>query len=173
LTEVLFTPWRLAYLEGDASPREGCLFCELPRQTDEEALIVFRGRRAYVLLNRYPYTNGHVMVTPYAHHASLAAMPPEERAEMIELAAASEAVLREAYRPHGLNFGINVGKSAGAGIADHAHMHAVPRWDGDTNFLTVLAGTRTVPEELAKTRERLAPLFAGLAKGNGRGGGGA
>ena len=173
MTEVLFTPWRLAYLTGgaDALPKDGCLFCVLPAASDEDALIAYRGATAYVVLNRFPYTNGHVMITPYAHRASLGAMTPEERAELVELAAVCEDVLREAYRPHGFNLGVNLGKSAGAGVADHVHLHVVPRWDGDTNFLTVLGGTRTVPEELPVTRVRLAGLFA--ARGAGAGGGGA
>ena len=165
MTEVLFTPWRLAYLTGQAAPVDGCLFCGLPKESDEDALIVHRGKTAYVLLNRFPYSNGHVMVTPYGHRGTILAMSPEERAELMDLAALSEAVLREAYRPNGLNLGVNLGRSAGAGIADHAHLHVVPRWDGDTNFMTVVAGTRTVPEELAKTRARLAPLFDVLGKG--------
>jgi ATP adenylyltransferase len=160
VTEVLFTPWRLAYLAGDALPKEGCLFCELPKDSDEASLIVHRGRRAYVVLNRYPYTNGHLMVTPFGHFPGLDGMPPEDRVELIDLAAKAEGVLASTYHPHGMNLGINLGRSAGAGVADHVHLHVVPRWDGDTNFLTVLGGTRTVPEELAATRARLAPLFA-------------
>jgi ATP adenylyltransferase len=177
VTEVLFTPWRLAYLSGEAQSADGCLFCDLARRGDEEALVVHRARSAFVLLNRFPYTNGHLMVAPYAHHATLASLPPDERTELIELGALCEGVLRETYRPHGFNLGINLGKSAGAGVADHLHLHVVPRWDGDTNFLTVLAGTRTVPEELTRTRARLAPLFAEAAArdavpgGGGRGGG--
>jgi len=172
VTEVLFTPWRLAYLAGETLPAGGCLFCDLARRGDEEALVVHRARTAFVVLNRYPYTNGHVMVAPYAHHATLASLPPDERAELIEIAALCEAVLGEAYRPHGFNLGINLGKSAGAGVPGHLHLHVVPRWDGDTNFLSVLAGTRTVPEELPSTRARLAPLFAkAAARGGGPAGG--
>lgn len=165
MTEVLFTPWRLAYLEGTGAKSDGCLFCELHPQGDEDALIVHRGRTAYIVMNRFPYTNGHLMVAPYAHHPTLTAMTPEERAEMIELAATCEALLRATYRPDGFNLGLNLGKGAGAGVAGHAHLHVVPRWEGDTNFLTVVAGTRTVPEELPVTRARLAPLFASAAAG--------
>jgi ATP adenylyltransferase len=167
VTDVLFTPWRLSYLEGSAPPVDGCLFCVLKDGSDEEALVVHRGATAYVLLNRYPYSNGHVMVTPYAHRASLSAMTVAERAELIELAVIAEGVLRDSYRPDGLNLGMNLGKSAGAGVADHAHLHVVPRWSGDTNFLTVVGGTRTVPEELAQTRARLAPRFVAASKGRG------
>ena len=160
MNEVLFTPWRLAYLIGTDTPRaEGCVFCVLPARTDEEALIVHRGARAYVVLNRFPYTNGHLMVIPFAHRATLGEMTVEERSELIELGAAAEAALRAEYHPHGMNLGLNLGRSAGAGIADHAHLHVVPRWDGDTNFFTVVAGTRTVPEDLSATRSRLAARF--------------
>jgi ATP adenylyltransferase len=160
LNEVLFTPWRLAYLIGTDTPRdEGCVFCGLPARTDEESLIIHRGVLAYVVLNRFPYTNGHLMVIPFGHHATLGAMTVEERAELIELGAAAEAALRAEYHPHGMNLGLNLGRSAGAGIADHAHLHVVPRWDGDTNFFTVVSGTRTVPEDLSATRSRLAARF--------------
>jgi ATP adenylyltransferase len=160
LNEVLFTPWRLAYLVGTDSPRtDGCVFCGLPSRSDEDALIVHRSAHAYVVMNRFPYTNGHLMVIPFAHRASLAEMTAEERSELIELGAACEAALRAEYQPHGMNLGLNLGRSAGAGIADHAHLHVVPRWDGDTNFLTVTAGTRTVPEVLSVTRSRLAARF--------------
>lgn len=161
MNEVLYTPWRMSYLTGLAGPRTGdCLFCDLPKKPDAEALIVFRGVTAYVVLNRFPYTNGHLMVIPFAHRATLAEMASEERREMIELGAKAENALREEYHPHGLNIGLNIGRSAGAGIADHTHLHVVPRWDGDTNFLTVASGSRTVPEELPVTHRRLAARFA-------------
>ena len=160
MNEVLFTPWRLAYLVGTDTPTiEGCVFCGLPSRSDEDALIVHRGRHAYVVLNRFPYTNGHLMVIPFGHHATLGEMTPEERADLIELGTAAEAALRAEYHPHGMNLGLNLGRSAGAGIVDHAHLHVVPRWDGDTNFFTVTAGTRTVPEVLTATRSRLAARF--------------
>ena len=161
MNEVLYTPWRLAYLKGQAPPREGCLFCTLPAAGDEEALVVHRGATCYVVLNRFPYTNGHAMVVPFAHRASLASMTPDERLELVELGARVETALREEYAPHGLNLGMNVGRSAGAGIADHVHLHVVPRWDGDTNFLTVASGARTVPEELPVTRAKLAARLPG------------
>lgn len=158
--EALFTPWRAAYLTGDGESVTGCLFCVLPGRTDEDGLIVHRGAAVFAALNRYPYTNGHLMLAPYAHRASLSTMNPQERHEIVDLAAAAEEVLAEAYRPDGLNEGLNIGRSAGAGVADHAHLHVVPRWDGDTNFLTVLGATRTIPEELAATRAKLAAAFA-------------
>jgi len=158
--EALFTPWRAAYLSGAGEPVKGCLFCVLPGRTDEDGLIVHRGEKVFVSLNRYPYTNGHLMLAPYAHRASLSAMTPKERHELVDLAAAAEEILAAAYRPDGFNEGLNIGRSAGAGIADHAHVHVVPRWDGDTNFLTVLGSTRTIPEELGATRTKLATAFA-------------
>jgi ATP adenylyltransferase len=161
LTEVLFTPWRLAYLSGSATPPAGCLFCGLPSLQDQDALVVLRGRTVYAVLNRFPYCNGHVMVIPFQHRPTLSAMSPEERAEILEVAARLEAALTAEYSPHGFNAGINIGRSAGAGVPDHAHLHLVPRWDGDTSFLTVVAGTRTVPEDLGVTWSRLRSRLAG------------
>jgi ATP adenylyltransferase len=158
--EALFTPWRAAYLQGLGEAVEGCLFCVLAARADDEGLVVHRGASVFAALNRYPYTNGHLMLAPFAHRASLAAMSPAERHELADLAAAAEEVLTEAYRPDGFNEGLNIGRSAGAGVADHAHLHVVPRWDGDTNFLTVLGGTRTIPEDLGTTRAKLAAAFA-------------
>ncbi len=161
MNEVLYTPWRLAYLTGLGAPKaDECLFCVLPSHPDEETFVVHRAKTAYVVLNRFPYTNGHLMVIPFAHRAGLVDMTAEERQELIELSARAEESLRAEYRPHGLNLGLNIGRSAGAGIAGHAHLHVVPRWDGDTNFLTVAAGARTVPEELAVTYARLTARFA-------------
>ncbi|MEO6326559.1 MAG: HIT domain-containing protein [Thermoanaerobaculia bacterium] len=165
MTEVLFTPWRLAYLtSGGAGPKDACLFCVLAQESDADALIVHRARFTYVLLNRYPYSNAHLMITPYAHRAGLFDMTAEERYEVMELGALSEEILRSEYQPHGLNLGLNLGKSAGAGVVGHAHLHVVPRWDGDTNFMMVIGGTRTVPEDLGMTRNRLAPRFRELSQ---------
>jgi ATP adenylyltransferase len=161
--EALFTPWRLAYLTaGGVSPADGCIFCALQKMDDADALVVSRGSLVYTVLNRYPYSNGHVMVAPYAHRATLSEMTAAERHELVDMAAAAEKILRHEYRPQGFNVGLNMGKSAGAGVEAHAHLHVVPRWEGDTNFLTVIGGTRTVPEELPATRCRLATAFARL-----------
>jgi ATP adenylyltransferase len=141
-----------------------CIFCEAAASEDEESsLVVFRGRRVFVVLNRYPYTNGHVMVAPYAHEAWLSTSDEETQLELIRTVARAERVLVDAYHTDGLNVGINFGSAAGAGIADHYHVHVVPRWKGDTNFMTVAAGVRVVPEELSATRHRLRPLFASAA----------
>jgi len=159
--ELLFSPWRLAYLTGEtAQMTDGCLFCGLHRLADAEALIVHRATAVYAVLNRYPYSSGHLMVTPYAHRATLSEMTAGERCELLDVAAIAERVLGEEYRPHGFNIGLNLGRSAGAGIPGHAHLHVVPRWDGDTSFMTVTAGTRTLPEDLAVTHARLARGFA-------------
>ena len=158
--ETLYTPWRAGYLLGLGEPVEGCLFCVLAARSDADGLIVHRGTSVFVALNRYPYTNGHLMLATFAHRASLSAMSPGERHELADLAAAAEEVLAAAYRPDGFNEGLNIGRSAGAGVADHAHLHVVPRWDGDTNFMTVVGATRTIPEELSFTREKLAAAFA-------------
>jgi ATP adenylyltransferase len=152
-----------------------CIFCNMiaavdyaiahgmPRETAEEAAqIVHRGPHCFVCLNAYPYTTGHVMILPYQHLSSLAGLPPDAANEMMVLAQRSELVLREVYSPGGLNMGLNLGEAAGAGIADHIHMHVLPRWVGDTNFMTVTAETRVLPEPLDVTWKKLRPLFQKL-----------
>jgi ATP adenylyltransferase len=158
----LWSPWRLAYITGKASA-EGCVFCAAQDGADGDSLIVHRGQTCFVILNLFPYNNGHLMVIPNRHVASLAAATREERAELMELAAVSEAALAEVYQPQGLNMGINLGKPAGAGILDHVHLHVVPRWSGDTNFISVVGATRVLPEELPDTAAKLRPVFARLA----------
>ncbi len=157
--DYLWTPWRYSYVTH-AGELGDCIFCAAPKMADAESLIVYRGQYCYVILNRFPYTSGHVMVTPYAHTGTLEAMPNETLAEMIFLARACESKLRSLYRPDGLNLGINLGKSAGAGVADHLHMHVLPRWTGDTSFMTVAAETRVLPESLEITWQRLQQAFA-------------
>jgi ATP adenylyltransferase len=138
------------------------VFCTALTDRSADSLIVHRGRTCFVILNLFPYNNGHLMVIPNRHIASLAAATREERAELIELSAASETALTEVYQPQGLNLGINLGKPAGAGILDHVHLHVVPRWNGDTNFMTAVGGTRVLPEELSDTAAKLRPVFARL-----------
>jgi ATP adenylyltransferase len=140
----------------------GCVFCEAATGQDD-ALVVFRGASCFVILNKFPYNNGHLMVVPNRHIATVAEAGREELCEIMELVRRAELALREAYSPHGLNMGINLGKPAGAGILDHLHMHVVPRWNGDTNFMTVVGQTRVLPEDLLVTAERLRPIFARLA----------
>lgn len=160
--EQLWSPWRLAYITG-ASQSTGCVFCRALSDPDAGTLIVHRGASCFVILNLFPYNNGHLMVIPNRHIASLAAATPEELRELIDLTRTCEIALTEAYAPHGMNMGINLGKPAGAGILDHVHMHVVPRWNGDTNFMTVVGRTRVLAEELPDTAERLRPIFERIA----------
>jgi ATP adenylyltransferase len=142
----------------------GCIFCAAAAGDDDEAsLVVFRGRKVFVILNRYPYTNGHVMIAPYGHDKNLSSSDSETLSELIATVARAEQILSEAYQTDGLNIGINLGSAAGAGIPEHYHVHVVPRWKGDTNFMSVAAGVRVVPEELHVTRRKLAALFARAA----------
>jgi len=134
----------------------GCIFCDALAQEDNHGnLIVARGRFAFVILNRYPYTSGHIMVVPNAHQPSLELLDPNTRAELMELTSRSLKVLRSVYRPEGFNIGVNIGAAAGAGVEAHVHMHIVPRWVGDTNFMSTLASTRVLPEALEDTYHRL------------------
>jgi len=184
--DYLWTPWRYTYVtEGDTKQRAGvpeelsawpgdtgCVFCNIIAAADyaeahgmdrsdaeRAAGIVLRARSNYICVNRFPYTSGHIMVVPCEHQPSLASLPPETAHEMMDLAQRSERVLAEVYRPDGFNFGLNLGKSAGAGVAGHMHLHALPRWTGDTNFMTVVGETRVLPEDFAVTWERLRKAF--------------
>jgi ATP adenylyltransferase len=138
-----------------AEPATGCIFCEAPKQSDEQALIVHRAEHCYVILNKYPYTNGHVMVVPYAHLDELQKLPVEAANEMMALTQRMEGALRSLYRPDGLNLGMNIGKAAGAGVAGHIHMHVLPRWVADANFMSVIGETRVLPESLEVTWTRI------------------
>ncbi len=144
-----------------SSPDAGCVFCKAPGHAETDSLIVHRGSTCFIILNLYPYNSGHLMVVPFRHVASLGGLTPGELQEMAQLTQRVEAVLIEAYQPHGINVGINLGKAAGAGILEHIHVHAVPRWVGDSNFMTVVGETRVLPEALATTAQRLRLLFAG------------
>jgi ATP adenylyltransferase len=154
----LYTPWRYAFLTAEKPA--GCIFCAKIEMSDQDALIVHRGEHCYVCLNAFPYNNGHVMIIPYQHTHSLAELPAEAAAEVMTLAQRSETVLRSTYNPDGLNLGMNLGHAAGAGIAEHIHLHAVPRWSGDANFMTTVGDTRVLPETLEQTWERLHKAFA-------------
>jgi len=153
--DQLWTPWRYTYIK-DAAKKEGCVFCDaLALGDDARALIVHRAQQNFVILNRFPYTNGHVMIVPYDHVADLAHCDPATLAEMMALSRRMEIVLGEVYRPEGMNLGMNLGRCAGAGVVGHLHLHVVPRWTGDTNFMAVTAETRIHPEELAVTFQKL------------------
>lgn len=161
----LFSPWRLDYVAGGERRVPGCVFCRAEKSRDDRAaLVLLRGRTHFVILNKYPYNNGHLMIVPRRHLASPSEAAPAARAEMMDLLVRSEAALHAAYRPAGINLGMNLGRAAGAGIEGHYHLHLVPRWEGDTNFMTSIAETRLVPEDLATTLARLRPLFARLAE---------
>jgi len=144
----------MRYVSGTSQP--GCVFCRLPKETDGEGnLIVQRGEHAFVVLNRFPYTSGHLMVVAFAHVASLEDLDPPARAEMMELANRCLGVLRAVYQPQAFNLGANIGEAAGAGVAGHVHMHIVPRWAGDTNFMSTVGETRVLPEALEETYRRV------------------
>ncbi len=153
----LWSPWRMAYLTGeDKKPLDGCIFCaKLAAGDDAGEHILYRGRTAYVTLNRFPYNNGHLMIVPNAHVPSFEQLDAATLAEMMRLLNDSLAALRRELRPDGFNVGANLGAVAGAGVADHVHLHVVPRWGGDTNFMPVLGDTRVIPELLSQTYERL------------------
>lgn len=157
--ERLWAPWRLAFIEGEEKP-QGCIFCVFPKEgRDRERLILARSAHAFVILNKFPYNNGHLMVVPNRHVADLAELPDEEFVDVQRALRTSIGVIREVYGPDALNVGMNLGRAAGAGIADHLHWHAVPRWAGDVNFMPVLAETRVIPEHLDATWAKLRPAF--------------
>jgi ATP adenylyltransferase len=167
--ERLWSPWRLAYVTGTASAT-GCVFCEANGSSPDAArdvLVLVRGRLSYVILNLYPYNSGHLMVAPNRHFGSLAGATVDELAEMMRFTRDAEVALTEAYQPHGINVGINLGRPAGAGIVDHIHIHLVPRWTGDTNFMSVVGCTRVLPEDLGDSAKRLRPIFERLVTGHG------
>ena len=155
----LWAPWRFGYIVEDA-PVDGCPFCVLPeRGDDRESLILHRGDHAYVIFNAYPYNPGHLMVVPYGHEAELSGLSAAASAEVWELGQRTVGVLRDRLRCEGVNLGMNLGAAAGAGIAEHLHLHAVPRWTGDTNFISVVGATRVLPRALEEMYDELAPAF--------------
>ena len=157
--EKLWAPWRLEFVRG---PKDGeCVFCARPAEGDDESTyIVHRGARAFVILNAYPYNNGHFMVAPYRHVPSIEELDEAELLELMTLARRGMSALREVHGPEGFNLGINQGKVAGAGVADHVHLHVVPRWGGDTNFMPVVGSTRVLPQALADSWRELRAAFA-------------
>ncbi len=157
--DYLWTPWRYQYVStADKAP--GCVFCNKREGDDRESFIVHRGEHNFIVLNIFPYTSGHAMIVPYEHVDSLAALPAAAAQEMMALAQRLERLLREVYHPDGVNLGMNIGKAAGAGVAGHIHMHVLPRWVADSNFMTVVGETRVLPESLERTWERLKKAFA-------------
>lgn len=160
----MWAPWRMAYIERehqDGYTGSQCPFCALPAQNDDaRTYILHRGENAFVIMNLYPYNNGHLMTVPYAHHSSLADLDAATLGEMMVLAQRAQAIIDAAMHPHGYNLGLNQGTAAGAGIADHVHLHVVPRWAGDTNFMPVLGDLRVMPQHLDETYALLRPGFA-------------
>lgn len=158
----LWCPWRLEYILGPKP--DSCVFC-LPSHTeeDEERLVLYRGRWNFVIMNKYPYNNGHLMVTPYRHLMNLCDLHPEEATEAMQLLQNCTAILQQCFSPQGVNIGLNLGEAAGAGIREHLHFHLVPRWNGDSSFMAILDEVRVVPEHLRSTYAALKPFFAGLS----------
>jgi ATP adenylyltransferase len=156
--DYLWTPWRYAYVTTSDRATE-CIFCGKQQAADRDAFIIHRGQSCYIVLNIFPYTSGHVMIVPYAHIDQLQKLPPEGAMEMMALLQKLERTLRDTYHPDGINLGMNLGKAAGAGVAQHIHMHVLPRWVADASFITTIGETRVLPESLEQTWERLRVAF--------------
>lgn len=157
--DTLWAPWRMVYVEHGGSP--DCIFCQAAsaRQDDEKTLVLYRGRLVFIQMNLYPYNPGHIMIAPYRHLGELGALSTEEHLELMQVAARSTTLLRDMMNAEGFNLGMNQGKMAGAGVEHHLHLHVVPRWTGDTNFMPVIADTKVIPEALTATYRKLAPVF--------------
>lgn len=152
--EQIFAPWRIKYIKSEK--HEGCIFCDFPKENkDKEHLILFRGKHCFVIMNTYPYNPGHVMVAPYRHVPSLEDLTDEELLDLMKLVRLMIKTIKTAMNPDGFNVGINLGRVAGAGVEDHVHIHIVPRWNGDTNFMPVLADVKVIPQALEETYEEL------------------
>lgn len=161
--ERLWAPWRMEFIERPKDVPEGCIFCDLPAQDqDEKNHIVYRGRLGFIMLNMFPYNNGHLLVAAYHHASALSGLAGEQQAELMSLTDLGCRALENAYRPEGFNIGINLGKVAGAGIPGHLHVHIVPRWNGDANFMPVIGDTRVLPEALGASYGRLKAAFQSL-----------
>jgi ATP adenylyltransferase len=167
--ERIWAPWRMVYILADAetTSKPGCIFCDLPAQGPQrwrENLILTAGRRCFVILNRYPYNNGHMMVVPHDHVPDPHELGQADYQVLSELLRRTTRALQQATAPHGINLGMNLGRTAGAGIDAHCHYHLVPRWDGDTNFMPVVGGAKVISEDLLSTYDRFFPFFDGLAE---------
>ena len=159
MNKTIWAPWRIEYIRGEKE--QGCFLCRMfAEENDRDNLLLWRGETCAVVMNRYPYTSGHLMVTPYRHLENLSDLDAAERAEMMDLTIRAVEVLKAELRPDGLNLGFNLGAAAGAGLKDHIHQHIVPRWTGDTNFMPVLADVRVMPQALLEQYDILRPLFA-------------
>ncbi|MBI3611129.1 MAG: HIT domain-containing protein [Nitrospirae bacterium] len=159
----LWAPWRMPYLKNDQP--KGCIFCTKTRQNhDRSNLILYRGRRTFVMMNLYPYSNGHLLVSPYRHVGSIEELDPTTLTDLMRTAQRALRAVRLVFKPDAFNLGINQGRQAGAGIESHVHLHIVPRWNGDTNFMPVLTDTRVIPEHLESSYDKLLPLFQGARR---------
>lgn len=159
----MWAPWRIAYITGPK--QDGCVLCEKGSTLEDEVnLVLYRGLSSFVIMNLYPYNNGHLLICPLRHVAHLYELTPEEHREIALLLSASESILQEAMNPHGFNIGMNIGRTAGAGVEHHLHWHIVPRWNGDANFMSVVGETRVLPESLAGTYQRLSPRFKAIIR---------
>ncbi|MFO7897341.1 MAG: HIT domain-containing protein [Candidatus Cloacimonadales bacterium] len=158
MSEILYSPWRIKYIM-DKKP-EDCIFCLKPQAEDDRAhLILHRGQHCFIIMNLYPYNNGHLMVVPYRHVSTLQELDSEELSDLMNLAKLCETVLQKVYQPNGFNLGMNLGKAGGAGIESHLHLHIVPRWNGDSNFMSVTGNTRVVPESFQRAYSNLKEQF--------------
>ena len=166
---VLWAPWRMSYITSVVERKDAsCFLCEAPRIGDDRrALIVYRGRSSFVILNKYPYNTGHLMVAPYRHVATLEELTDEEAMEMMKLVVASIEALRQVYKPEGFNVGVNIGDVAGAGVPGHVHIHVVPRWKGDSNYITVIGGAKVISQALEETYDLLKPKLEEAARRRG------
>ncbi|MGV8059625.1 MAG: HIT domain-containing protein [Smithellaceae bacterium] len=153
--DTIFAPWRMEYIKGEKP--EGCVFCKCSIRCDE--YVIYEGKSCFVMMNRYPYVSGHLMIIPLRHIAKIEELTEEERSEIFALLDTTVRVLKESMNPDGFNIGMNIGKAAGAGIEEHIHVHVIPRWEGDTNFMSVINDIRVIPEDMQTTATRLAPLF--------------
>lgn len=157
--KVVWAPWRMEYVGSDQA-REGCIFCPGDDRTqDEKKLILYRGEWSIVLMNRFPYSNGHLLIAPLRHISSFDSLSPDEKLDLVNMVERSVSVLKEVMDPAGFNIGMNLGRVAGAGVEDHMHFHIVPRWSGDTNYMTVFGEVRIIPEHIRATYEKLLPFF--------------
>jgi len=158
MTEILYSPWRMEYI--NSQKKDGCIFClEHPEKEDEKHLILFRSEYSFVIMNMYPYNNGHLMVIPKRHISSLLSLNDDERNDLFALVQKTTGIIEEYYHPDGINIGMNIGKAAGAGIDEHIHVHIVPRWSGDVNFMTSIGEVRVIPEKFENAYQRLKEQF--------------
>lgn len=158
----LWAPWRIEYIRSVDKPRGGCIFCDATNGVDRASLVLYSGTLTTVVMNRFPYSNGHLLVSPARHTATLDTLTTEESTDIMRVLARSAAILTEAMNAEGINTGANIGRAAGAGIADHLHFHVVPRWNGDANFMAVLSEVRVIPEHIEATYDLLLPHFSDL-----------